>query len=386
MKIEECIPVEGSVRPGYEPVYAAFLHNFASYGEVGASVCVYHRGKPVVDLAAGYLGPDSRPAYRLSSLQPVFSVSKGIVAIAANMLAERGALDLDAPVASYWPEFAQKGKQRIPVRWLLSHQAGLAAIDEAISYQELLAWDPVIRRLEEQAPNWEPGTAHGYHSLTYGFLVGEVVRRITGQSIGQWIGRNMTDPLGAEFFIGLPPEFRPRVAPVLPFPPLQDGAASTLRLVPGSLPYRAVAFVQPPLNAMTVNDPLFQTAEVPSMNGIGTARAIARMFAALIGEVDGQRLLSSAAMQRARAEQVRGSDLASIAVAETALGLGFVLPTVGRPLGGPGSFGTMGLGGSRAWALPEAEVAFAYVMNQLLDLNPDPRAENLARATLECVA
>jgi CubicO group peptidase (beta-lactamase class C family) len=240
--------------------------------------------------------------------------------------------------------------------------------------------------LEEQAPNWEPGTAHGYHSLTFGFLVGEVVRRITGQSIGQWICRNMTNPLGAEFFIGLPPEFRPQVAPALQFPPVNDGPASTLRLAPGSLPYRAVAFVQPPLNAMTVNDPLFQAAEVPSMNGIGTAHAIAGLFAALIGEVDGHRLLSLAAMERARAEQVRGPDLASIAVAETALGLGFVLPTVDRPLGGPGSFGTMGLGGSRAWALPEAEVAFAYVMNQLLDLSPDPRAETLARATLECLA
>ena len=122
------------------------------------------------------------------------------------------------------------------------------------------------------------------------------------------------------------------------------------------------------------------------MNGVGTARAIARLFAALIGEVDGHRLLSSAAMEGARAERVRGPDLASVAVAETALGLGFVLPGVDRPLGGPGSFGTMGLGGSRAWALPEADLAFAYAMNQLLDVNPDPRADNLARATLECVA
>jgi CubicO group peptidase (beta-lactamase class C family) len=136
---------------------------------------------------------------------------------------------------------------------------------------------------------------------------------------------------------------------------------------------------------MTVNDPAFQAGEVPSMNGIGTAHAVARVFAALIGEVDGHRLLSPEAMQRARAEHVRGPDLASLAVAETALGLGFNLPTEQRPLGGPGSFGTMGLGGSRAWALPEADLAFAYVMNQLLDVNPDPRAESLARAALECV-
>jgi CubicO group peptidase (beta-lactamase class C family) len=378
--------VEGYVLPGFEPVYAAFLDNFATYGEVGASVAVYHRGAPVVDLAAGYIDHESREPYRLTTLQPVFSVSKGIVAIAANMLADRGILDLDEPVARYWPRFAQLGKQRIPVRWLLTHQAGLAAIDKPISYAEFLAWDPVIRRLEEQAPNWEPGTAHGYHSLTYGFLVGEVVRRITGESIGHWIRRQITVPLRAEFFIGLPPEFRHRVAAAFPFPLALDGAASTLRLAPGSLPYRAVAFVQPPLNVLSVNDPGFQAAEVPSMNGIGTAGGIARIFAALIGEVDGHRLLSPAALECARAEQVRGPDLASIAVAETALGLGFVLPGADRPLGGPGSIGTMGLGGSRAWALPEAGLAFAYVMNQLLDVNPDPRAENLARATLECVA
>jgi CubicO group peptidase (beta-lactamase class C family) len=378
--------VEGYVLPGFEPVYAAFLDNFTTYGEVGASVCVYHRGAPVVDLAAGYTDHESREPYRLTTLQPVFSVSKGIVAIAANMLADRGILDLDEPAACYWPEFAQRDKQRIPVRWLLTHQAGLAAIDELIPYSEFLAWDPMIRRLEEQTPNWEPGTAHGYHSLTYGFLVGEVVRRITGESIGHWIRRHITVPLGAEFFIGLPPEFRHRVAEALPFPPATDGAATTLRLAPGSLPYRAVAFVQPPLHPMTVNDPAFQAAEVPSMNGIGTAGGIARIFAALIGEVDGRRLFSPAALERARVEQVRGPDLASIAVAETALGLGFVLPSADRPLGGPGSFGTMGLGGSRAWALPEAGLAFAYVMNQLLDVNPDPRAENLAQATLECVA
>jgi CubicO group peptidase (beta-lactamase class C family) len=378
--------VEGFVLRGFEPVHAAFVDNFSRFGEVGAAVCVYYRGKPVVDLAGGRTAPDANETYRRSTLQPVFSISKGIVAIVANMLADRGMLDLDKPVACYWPEFAQRGKDGIPVRWLLTHQAGLAAIDEPISRADFLGWEPVIHRLEEQVPNWEPGTAHGYHSLTYGFLVGEVVRRITGQSIGQWLRRNVTQPLGAEFYIGLPPDLRSRVAPALPFPHPEDGAPSTLRVEPGTLPYRAVAFVHPSLTAMTVNDAVFQAAEVPSMNGIGTAHAVARMFSALIGEVDGQRLLSWEAMERARTEQVRGPDLASLAVAETALGLGFVLPTGDRPLGGPGSFGTIGLGGSRAWALPEADLAFGYVMNQLLDLNPDPRAESLARATLECIS
>jgi CubicO group peptidase (beta-lactamase class C family) len=386
MKREDGIHVEGYVAPGFEQVYAALRNNLATRGDVGASVCVYQHGVPVVDLAGGTVDLEGRQPYGLHTLQPVFSTSKGIVAMAANMLVDRGVLDLGAPVAAYWPEFARNGKGQILVRWLLTHQAGLAAIDARVSYADFLAWEPVIRLLEEQTPNWEPGTAHGYHSLTYGFLVGEVVRRLTGRSIGRWIAENIADPLGVDFFIGLPRELGSRVSPTLDFPPRAAGARSTLRLEPGTLPYRAVAFVTPPVSAMTVNDPAFRAAEVPAMNGIGTAHAVARMFAALIGEVDGRRLLSASAMERARAEQVRGADLASLGAAETAIGLGFLLPTADRPLGGSGSFGTVGLGGSRGWALPEAGLAFGYVMNQLLDVNPDPRAEALARAALECAA
>jgi CubicO group peptidase (beta-lactamase class C family) len=366
-------------------VYTAFVENFARSGEVGAAVCVYHHGHPVVELAAGFTDRETLREYRLDTLQPVFSISKGIVALAANVLADRAMLHLDAPVACYWPEFAQAGKEAIPVRWLLTHQAGLAAVDRELRYPELLAWEPVIRLLEEQAPNWPPGTAHGYHSLTFGFLVGEVVRRTTGQTIGRWIADHVASPLGAEFYIGLPPHLEPRVATALDFPSAEPGARSTLRLDRTSLPYRAVGFVHPPLGVASFNDPAFHAAEVPSMNGIGTAHAIARIFAAAIGEVDGQRLLSPEAMERARAEQVRGPDLAALAVPETALGLGFVLPTANRPLGGPGSFGAVGLGGSRAWALPEASLAFAYVMNQLQDVNPDPRGDSLALAALESV-
>jgi CubicO group peptidase (beta-lactamase class C family) len=182
----------------------------------------------------------------------------------------------------------------------------------------------------------------------------------------------------------LPTGLEPRVAPALPFQLTDSDRGTTLRLDPGSLPYRAISFVHPPLSVESFNDPAFHAAEVPSMNGIATAHAVARIFAATIGDVDGQRLLSPSAMEHARAEHVRGPDLAALAAPETALGLGFVLPTADRPLGGPGSFGAVGLGGSRAWALPEAGLAFGYVMNQLQDVNPDPRGDNLARAALEC--
>jgi CubicO group peptidase (beta-lactamase class C family) len=304
--------------------------------------------------------------------------------MAANMLADRGLIDIDAPVARYWPEFAAGGKAGVLVRWLLTHEAGLAALDQTITYEELLAWEPVVRRLEQQVPNWEPGTAHGYHSLTFGFLVGEVIRRVTGLLPGRWIAKEMTGPLDAEFYIGLPAELGPSVAPVLP---LRPGPAGTtiLRMEPGSLPVRAVTFVQPPVTPLTVNDPAFRAAEVPAANGIGTADALARLFAALMGPVRGTRLLSASAMERARREQVRGPDLSALGMTESSLSLGFVLPTPSRPLGGPGSFGTVGLGGSQAWALPEHDLSFAYVTNQPVDEQPDHRAVALADATMACV-
>jgi len=335
----------------------------------------------VVDLAAGVADQVTGRAYTRHTIQPFMSVSKGVVAIAANMLADSGTLDLDVPVARYWPGFARAGKAAIPVRWLLTHQAGLAALDHPLSREELLSWTPVIRALEEQPPNWPPGTAHGYHSLTYGFLIGELIRRVTGQPPGTWIGEHISGPLGAECYLGLPARLRGAVAPVLPFPPAPEGQATTLRLEPGSLPYRAaLGAVSPPLGPLSVNDPRIQAAQIPAANGIGNARGLARIFAAVIGEVGGLRLLSEAAMSRARREHVRGPDLAAAAMAESALGLGFSLPTRDRPLGGPGSFGTVGLGGCRAWALPEAGLAFAYLPIQLLDVNPDPRELALAAA------
>jgi CubicO group peptidase (beta-lactamase class C family) len=313
------------------------------------------------------------------------SVSKGILAIAASMLADQGALDFDTPVARYWPEFAQAGKEAIPVRWLLTHQAGLAALDQPLSRAELLSWTPVIKALEEQPPNWPPGTAHGYHSMTFGFLVGELIRRVTGQLPGSWIDEHVSGVLGAPCYLGLPARLRGTVAPVLPFRPLPDGQATTLRMEPGTLPHRAAfGFTSPPLGPLSVNEPEIQAAQLPAANGIGNARGLARIFAALIGEVDGVRLLSASAMENARREYVRGPDIAAAAMTESALGPGFNLPTADRPLGGPGSFGTVGLGGCRAWALSEAGLAFAYLPTQLLDANPDPRELALSAAIRAC--
>ncbi len=196
--------VTGLVEPGFEGVRAAFAANFAAGHEVGAALCVHVEGRKVVDLCGGSFDRDGNLPYGPDALQLVFSSTKGATAACANLLAQRGLLDLDAPVADYWPEFAQAGKETLPVRWLLSHQAGLPAIDRVLTPEEVQAWDPVIDALAAQAPFWEPGTAHGYHALTYGYLVGEVVRRISGRSLGTYFAEEVAGPLGLEFFIGLP--------------------------------------------------------------------------------------------------------------------------------------------------------------------------------------
>lgn len=375
--------IEGRTAAGWGELRDAFASSLAVSGAGGAALCVYQGGQPVADLAGGVADAAADRRYTRDTLQPFMSVSKGIVAIAVNMLAGRGVIDLDAPVARYWPEFAQAGKQDIPVRWLLTHQAGLAALDHPVSMGELLSWTPVIKALERQAPNWPPGTAHGYHSMSYGFLLGELIRRTTGRFPGDWVASQISGPLGADVYLGLPPRLRARTVPVLPIRPLPHSQPSTLRMQPGTLAFRAaVGFTSPPLQLLAVNEPAVQAAQLPAANGIGSAHGLARVFAAVIGEVDGVRLMPAAVMAEARREQVRGPDLAAAAMTESALGLGFNLPTAGRPLGGPGSFGTVGLGGCRAWALPEAQLAFAYLPTQLLDANPDPRELALSRATL----
>ena len=198
----------GLVEPGFERVRDAFAANFEAGHEVGAALCVHHDGRKVVDIVGGSFDRDGTKPYGSDTLQLVFSSTKGATAVCANLLAQRGLLDLDEPVATYWPEFAQGGKGRLPVRYLLSHQAGLPAIDRTLTPEEVWAWDPVIEALAEQAPFWEPGTAHGYHALTYGYLVGEVVRRITGRSLGSFFADEVAEPLGLEFFIGLPEDAR----------------------------------------------------------------------------------------------------------------------------------------------------------------------------------
>jgi len=212
-------PVAGFVESGFEPVRDAFVANFDRQGEVGAAFCVHRHGRVVVDLWGGVTELGGANPYTGDTLQMVMSTTKGVVAIAAHILAEEGKLDFDAPVSEYWPEFAAEGKGKIPVRWLFSHRAGLAAIDRPLNLDDVLAWDPVVAALAAQRPNWEPGSAHGYHAITYGWLAGEVLKRITGVSVGKVVADRLARPLGLDLWIGLPDALNSRVAPQIPAPP-----------------------------------------------------------------------------------------------------------------------------------------------------------------------
>jgi len=370
---------DGLVEPQFAPVRATFVANFEQNLELGAAVAVYQRGKLVVDLAGGLFARGSEIKYSRETLQPIFSATKGITALAANMLSDRGQLDLEAPVVDYWPEFAQAGKFWIPVRCLLNHQSGVLGLDETISLEQLLDWYVVVEALAKQRPDWDSCAMHGYHSMTFGFLVGEVIRRITGLSVGTYVAQEIARPLQADLFIGLPKGIEVRVAPIhLPEVDLQH-----LRL-PDSGPYaaRALNWILPPLRPTDANRPEVQAAELPAINGIASARSLAKMFAAMIGPIDGVRLLSWEAMNQARLERWRGLDV--VMGVENAVGLGFLLPTEWCPLGGAGSFGTAGFGGSRAWANPELELAFAYTPNLCSLGHFDTRETALSSAAVAC--
>lgn len=387
--------INGEVAAGFEPVREAFAANFAGNEDIGAAVCVYQDGRPVVDLWAGVADPDTGRPWERDTLQLVYSATKGATATAAHLLAQRGALDLDAPVAEYWPEFAANGKAEIPVRWLLSHQAGLVALDEPVPLDEALAWHPMTAALAAQRPQWTPGTAHGYHGRTWGWLVGEVIRRVSGRSPGRFFAEEIAAPLGLDFFIGLPAGERNRVSRMVYRKPdidlttvPEESVPEDLRdLVaawrdPNSLSNRAFAVTEPA--NIDFDSPEVQAAELPSSNGIGTAHALARMYAALIGEVDGVRLLTPETLALATEEQASGQD--RVMLVPSRFSAGYMLPTTTIPMTGPGAFGHTGRGGSLGFADPKHGIAFGYVMNHIIGGPDDIRATTLAEAVRRSLA
>jgi CubicO group peptidase (beta-lactamase class C family) len=387
------VDIQGSVADGFGPVADVFQANFsnglAGVAEVGAAFSLYADGVEVANLWAGVADRASGAPWTDRTLALVFSTTKGATAICVGMLAEKGKLSFDEPVATYWPEFAAAGKESITVGQVMSHQAGLIYTDPPLTLDELLAVDPVVDALAAQAPLWEPGTAHGYHALTYGWLAGEIVRRIDGRRIGRFFAEEVAGPLGLDFWIGLPESEEERVATLLAAPrPVGDELALMMKIAgPGTNGGHALSMsgaINIADGDMPFNTRPVHATEMPAANGITNAESLAKMYAATIGEVDGVRLVDEATMAKLRTEQVRGEDLSL--VLPTRFGYGFMLNDEYLPLLADGSFGHYGAGGSLGFADPEAGIGFGYVMNQMGGgIAGDPRAVNLIEASRKCL-
>jgi CubicO group peptidase (beta-lactamase class C family) len=382
------VDVHGTVAEGFEAVRDAFAANFTDLGDRGAAVAVYRDGHRVVDLWAGTRDIDGTAPWEHGTAQVVRSATKGVAAAVPLLLHQRGELDLDAPVGTYWPEFKTHGKERVLVRHVLNHRAGLPVLDRPLTPADAL--DPARgpEAVAAQAPVWEPGTDHGYHALTYGWLLDELVRRVTGgRRTGEWIADEIARPLGLDLWLGLPPaeEAAGRAGRAGAAPEIEPPGGLRLRPKravtaayddPGSLTRRAFAAITP---FPDQNDPAYRAAALPATNAIATADALARFYAALIGEVDGVRLFAPETLARARAEESAGPD--RVLVVNTRFGLGYMLHGSASPMLSPGSFGHPGRGGSLGFADPEAGIAFGYVTNGFRKtVTADPRAQALVRA------
>ena len=362
--------IRGSCDERFAGVRSALARNFRDHGEVGAAVAITIEGRLVVDLWAGWADRIRTRPWQRDTLVNVFSVGKAMAALSLLVLVERGQVDLDAPAARYWPEFAARGKSEVTVHMLLCHRAGLPAIRRSLPRFAMYDWELMTSALAAEEPWWEPGRTHGYHVNTFGFLIGEIVRRVSGESIGAFFRREVAAPLGADFHFGIGPEHDQRIADYLfgdEPPEMVDDDDERQFLL------RHVYLNPPGLSGFgTVNTRAWRAAEMPSTNGHASARAVARIYSVLAcgGAIDGVRLLRTETIERAIVEASSGPDL--VLRRPSRFGLGFQLTQPERPLGtNPRSFGHFGAGGSLGFADPDAQLAFAYTMNQ-----PGPRWQN----------
>jgi CubicO group peptidase (beta-lactamase class C family) len=376
------VAVDGVCDARFRDVREAFAENFAHHGEVGAAIAVTVEGRPVVDLWAGHADAARTRRWQRDTIVNIASATKSPAATCAHRLAGQGLLDLDAPVASYWREFAQAGKAAIAVHLLLSHRAGLPAIDQPLPTEALYDWGAMTGALAAQAPWWEPGTRHGYHAFTFGWLIGEVVRRITGKSLGRYWREELAGPLGIDCHIGLAAEDDARVAEFIPLPPGVPNVEE--ELIKNAGPMTAKALNNPPKTVADMNTPAWRRAEIPAGNAHTNARALARLYGALAcgGQVDGIRVLSPHSVERARTEQASGPDAVLFGL-PTRFALGFSLPPKDAGFGSSSdsAFGCPGAGGSIGFADPAAHLGFGYTMNQMQPgMPPDPRALRIISA------
>jgi CubicO group peptidase (beta-lactamase class C family) len=412
--------VAGKVAPGWEPVADAFRANFEQHRELGAACCIYHDNRVVVDLWGGVADRRTGRPWERDTVATVFSTTKGSTAICAHMLAERSQLDLDALVTRYWPEYGQNGKESTRVSWLLSHQAGVPAIDAELTLEEICAWEPVIRALEAQQPFWPPGEQHAYHTQTYGFLVGEVVRRATGKTLGTVFAEQIAVPLALDSWIGTPEHVELRIAHLVEESPPEDSQAAFASLLERFGESEGAARAAAAAMQAISDDPhsvasrsqnlggafpdgfapedgghnarIVRAAELPATNMVTDARSLARMYAASIGAIHGVRLLRAETVEAMCVVPTTNSKPYGLPPELEAFSkmwsfaLGPMRPSRLTPLIGPRSFGHPGAGGSLGFADPDARIGFGYVMNRMSYDIDDRRAASLIEAAAACLS
>ena len=361
--------VVGTYDERFAPVADAFVANFAERGEIGASLCVIHEGDTVVDVWGGTADPGTGAPWERETVSVVYSCTKGATALCAHLLAEAGQLDLEAPVAAVWPEFATRGKERVTVRMMLDHSAGLPVFRGPVGPGELYDWDRVVARLEAEEPFWEPGTRNGYHMLNFGWTVGELVRRASSRSLGTYFREAVAEPLGIDFWIGLPEDVEPRVAPMLPYvraegEPLNDFALACLN-EPASISALSLAN----LLDFDPNSREGHVAELGGGGGISNGRGLAGMYRPL--SLGGDGFIAPSAIEKMRRISTATNRDATLLI-PTRFAMGFMVsmdnravPNADSVLLGEHAFGHVGAGGSIGFADPAVGLAVGYSMNQM---------------------
>ena len=383
--------VRGECDPRFAAVRDAMERNFREHDEIGAAVCVEVFGRSVVDLWGGHCDAARTRPWQRDTLMNAYSVGKGVTAILVLALVERDLLDLDAPVCELWPEFSAEGTGDVTLRMMLAHRAGLPGVRALLPRGAMLDWQTMTSHLASQRPFWQPGTKHGYHVNTYGFLVGELVRRSTGLRVGEALRELVTGPLNADYHIGLASCEHHRVADFVPPydpPDVQDMdpklLATAFKATGDSerdVMIRHTYFNPVGLSGQgVVNTAPWREAEIPSTNSHGTARAVAAIYSAILqGELVGEGV-------RAQALTTHSEGMDRIIERPSRFGLGFQLPMESRPIGpNAGSFGHFGYGGSLGFADPETGIAFGYLMNRPGERWQTPRVQNLIEATFLAV-
>ena len=378
--------IQGETAPGFEAVREAFAANFerpGDYQELGAALAVYHRGRLVADLWGGWADRARTRPWRRDTLINVWSATKGAVAVAVARLVDQGRLRYEDRVADHWPEFAQAGKAGVTVGQIMSHQAGLPGFAEPTGLDDQLDWQGCIGKLERQTPAWPPGQASSYHAMTYGWLAGELIRRVSGRSPGAFLAEEIAGPIAADLFIGLPEALEPRVAEIVG--PSNPPDPTLLAALP---PEALMALTNPAQDPEIPNRRAWRAAQVPAANGHASAQGLARLYAAIVFDgLDGVPLLSPTGRGRMLKRAAPDGRIDRFLGFTDCWAMGMVLNTPGVYGDNPSAYGHSGWGGSFGCADPDTGVAIGYVCNRMgPELVGDPRTAGLCQAVMTAVA